>query len=317
MKTALIYSDRFVEHDTGPGHPERPERLQAIVGRLRDTGLWQRLEHPTFGPAEAAWIERVHAKGYIRRLRVACQQGRLFIDEPDSAICPASSSIAELAVGGMVAAVDAVMTGRADNAFCALRPPGHHAEHDRSMGFCLFNNIAIAAEHLLHQHGLERVAIVDFDVHHGNGTQHTFEARDDVLFVSIHEDPRCQYPGTGYAHEQGVGRGEGFTLNVPLPSLSGDDDYRHAFETQVIPAVDAFEPQCLLVSAGYDPHELDPLGHQRVSDAGFASMAGQLLAAAARLCQGRLLVTLEGVYHLDAQARCVEQLLRLMLDPPT
>ena len=315
MKTALIYDDRFIEHDTGLHHPECPQRLEAIVGRLRETGLWQRLERLAFAAAEPAWIERVHADAYIRRLRDACAQGRPFIDEPDSAICAESHNIALLAAGGVVAAADAIMAGSVANAFCAVRPPGHHAERDRSMGFCLFNNVAVAAEHLLDQHGLERVAIVDFDVHHGNGTQHSFEARNDVLFVSIHEDPRYQYPGTGYAHEQGVNRGAGFTLNVPLLPSSDDVDYRRVFEEQVIPAVDDFKPQFLLVSAGFDAHESDPLGHQQVSDDGFEWMTEQLLAVADRCCQGRLLVTLEGGYHLDAQARCVERMLQLMSEP--
>ena len=317
MKTAIIYDDRFIDHDTGPSHPECPGRLEAIVSRLRDDGMWDRLERPDFGPADMAWIERVHAKAYIDRLRSACEQGRMFIDVPDSAICPGSFDVARLAVGGTLAAVDAVMAGQVDNALCALRPPGHHAEYDRSMGFCMFNNIAIAAEYLLQKHGLKRVAIVDFDVHHGNGTQHTFERRNDVLFISLHEDPRYQYPGTGYAHEQGVDAGEGFTINVPLMPRSTDYDYRQAFREQVIPALDEFKPQFLLSSAGYDPHELDPLGHMQVTDEGFAWIAGQLLDSARRLCENRLLITLEGGYHLDGQARCVEQLLELMLNPPT
>jgi len=317
MKTAIIYDDRFIDHDTGPSHPECPGRLEAIVSRLRDSGMWDRLERPDFGPADMEWIERVHSAAYINRLRSACEQGRMFIDSPDSAICPGSFDVARLAVGGILSAVDAVMSGQADNALCALRPPGHHAEHDRSMGFCMFNNIAIAAEYLLKKHGLKRVAIVDFDVHHGNGTQHTFESRDDVLFISLHEDPRYQYPGTGYAHEQGVGAGQGFTINVPLMPRSTDYDYRQAFKEQVIPALDDFKPQFLLSSAGFDPHELDPLGHMRVTDEGFAWITGTLLDAAGRLCENRLLITLEGGYHLAGQARCVEQLLQLMLDGPT
>ena len=316
MKTAIIYNDRFIDHDTGPSHPECPGRLEAIISRLRDSGTWDRLVRPDFEPADMAWIERVHSTAYINRLRSACEQGRMFIDVPDSAICPGSFDVARLAVGGILAAVDAVMAGQVDNALCALRPPGHHAEHDRSMGFCMFNNIAIAAEYLLEKHGLKRVAIVDFDVHHGNGTQHTFESRDDVLFISLHEDPQFMYPGTGYAHEEGMGRGQGLTVNVPLMPRSTDYDYRQAFQKQVIPAVDSFKPQFLLVSAGYDPHELDPIGHQRVTDEGFAWMAAELRAAADRLCGGRLLVALEGGYHFEAQAKCVEQLLEVLLAPP-
>jgi acetoin utilization deacetylase AcuC-like enzyme len=315
MRTALIYDDCFVEHDTGPNHPERPQRLVAIVELLRESKLWGRFVRPDFGPGDMSAIERVHDRAYIDRLRSACEQGEGFIDTPDSAICRDSFRIAQVAVGGVLAAVDALMAGRVDNAFCAVRPPGHHAERDRSMGFCLFNNVAIAAEHLLTQHDLQRVAIIDFDVHHGNGTQHSFESRDDVLFISIHEHPEYQYPGTGFEHERGIGDGEGFTLNIPLMPGSNDGDYQRAFETLVLPALESFAPQCLLLSAGFDAHDSDPLGSQQVSDACFAWIAKQMLSAAQRHCDDRLLVTLEGGYHLQAQARCVEQMLRLMLGP--
>ncbi|MEL7089284.1 MAG: histone deacetylase, partial [Planctomycetota bacterium] len=208
MPTGLIYDPRFLDHDTGPGHPERPDRLRAIVQRLRAEGLWERLTPLSFDAADTARLERLHAAEYIQRIEAACAAGRPYIDTVDSAICPASDGLAKRAVGGVLRAVAAVVDGEVDNTFCAVRPPGHHAEADRSMGFCLYGNVALAAETLIADHGLERVAIVDFDVHHGNGTQHLLEDRRDILFVSVHQSPETCYPGTGFAHETGRGAGQ-------------------------------------------------------------------------------------------------------------
>ena len=313
MSTGLIYDERFLEHDTGHGHPERSDRVRAIVQHLESTGHWARMQRLSFGPAEPAAIEAVHDRAYIERLTHACDHRVPFIDEPDSAICEDSAEIAYLAAGGVLAAVDAVMAGQVDNAFCAVRPPGHHAERCRSMGFCMFNNVAVAAEHLLGHHGIERVAIVDFDVHHGNGTQHSFETRRDVLFVSLHEDPQWLYPGSGLAEEIGKGEGEGLTLNIPLAPHSGDEESRAAFDEQVLPKLDEFEPQALLVSAGFDAAEADPLAHQRVTDEGFRFMAERLCDAARQHCEGRLIVTLEGGYDLNALACGVEMMVESML----
>lgn len=313
MATGLIYDDRFLQHDTGLGHPERPERLRAIVAELQRVGLWDRLDHLRFEPAGVEVIARVHERGYIDRVRAACEDGEPYIDTPDSAIGPASYGVALLAAGGVVAAADAVMGGRVRNAFCAVRPPGHHAERDRSMGFCLFNNVAIAAEYLITARGLQRVAIVDFDVHHGNGTQHLFEERGDILYVSLHEHPACLYPGTGYEREMGVGAGYGFTLNIPLAPGSGDEAYQRAFEGKVVPALERFEPEALLVSAGFDAADGDPLAHMRVSTEGFAWMSRALVSAAERLCGGRLVSTLEGGYDLTRLAQGVTAHVRALV----
>lgn len=305
MTTALIYDDRFLDHDTGPGHPERPDRLRAVKQHLQSAGLWERLTHLTFEPADMRWILANHDQAYVERLRDACNSGAAFIDAMDSAICAATFDIARLAAGGVLRAVDAVMTGEADNVFCAVRPPGHHAEQDRSMGFCMFNNVAIAARYAIEQYVLERVAIVDFDVHHGNGTQHSFEDRTDVLFISLHEDPQSLYPGTGFVHEAGTGQGAGFTLNMPFEPGADDDRYDTAFNEQVIPKLDAFAPQLVLISAGFDAAASDPLAHQQLTPDCFARMASALHDAADRHCNGKLVSTLEGGYDLNSLAACV------------
>lgn len=313
MAIGLLHDPRFTEHDTGPQHPERPARLGAIGDRLTSTGLLDRLRPVEAVPADMGWVRRVHEQGYVDRLADACRAGAPFIDGPDSAIGPESCRIARLAVGGVLAAVDAVMSGRARRAFCAVRPPGHHAEHDRSMGFCLYNNVAIAAEYLLAGHGLQRVAVVDFDVHHGNGTQHTFERRADVLFVSLHEDPRWLYPGTGFAEEVGAGAGRGFTVNIPMAPGSGDAAYRRAFTETVLPRLATFAPEALLVSAGFDAAAADPLAHIELSAEAFAWMTARLCEAADGMCQGRLLSTLEGGYDLGSLADGVEAHVRALL----
>ncbi len=304
MATGLIYDDRFLAHDTGPGHPERPARLTAIVERLKSLHLWDRLTHLEFGPADLRCVERIHSPAYVRRLKAACEAGEPFIDVPDSAICPRSYEIALLAAGGVLAAADAVMAGRVTNAFCAVRPPGHHAERDRSMGFCLFNNVAIAAQYLIDRHGLKRVAIVDIDVHHGNGTQHAFESRPDVLFVSLHEHPSYLYPGTGSGWETGEGEGQGATINIPLDPRSGDEEYRRQMVFRVLPALERFAPEAILISAGFDAAAGDPLAHLELSPRGYQWVAQRLKAAAERACGGKLISVLEGGYLLGILAEC-------------
>ncbi len=302
MSTGLIYDDRFLGHDTGPGHPERPQRLRAIVAALKSSGLWERMKHLEFEAATPSRLERLHSPAYVHRVIETCASGMNYVDVADSAVCAASADLAMLAVGGVLRAVDAVIRGEIDNAFCAVRPPGHHAERGRSMGFCLFGSVAIAAESLITDHGLERVAIVDFDVHHGNGTQHLLEDRADVLFISVHEDPLHQYPGSGFAHDTGQGEGAGFTLNVPLPPGSGDRAYQAAFDQTIIPKLDDFAPQFVLLSAGFDAATADPLGGMRVTTPGFVSITQQMLAVADRHAASRLVSVLEGGYDLGALA---------------
>ena len=227
------------------------------------------------------------------------------MDVPDSVVCRASELVAKQAVGGCLEAAKQVMTGQINNAFCAVRPPGHHAERDRSMGFCLYNNIAITAEYLLTEYDLSRIAIVDFDVHHGNGTQHLFEDRSDVLFISTHEDPNHQFPGTGFSDEQGVGAGKGYTLNIPMSVGSDDEAFEKVFNKKVLPRLREYQPQFLLISAGFDAATNDLLGHLCVSTQGFAWMSQQLIQIAGEFCQGRVVSILEGGYEVNSLKQAV------------
>ena len=259
-------------------------------------------------------VSRVHDEAYVQRLKRACAEGLPHVDTVDSVICTESFHIAQLAAGTVINAVDDVMAGRIDNAFCAIRPPGHHAERNLSMGFCLLNNIAIAARHLLDEHGLSRVLILDWDVHHGNGTQHAFEADPRVLFISLHGHPGIVYPGTGYEHERGVGEGEGFTINIPMPPPAGDAEYRRAFDETILPTVEKFDPQFVLISAGFDAHRLDPLAPLELETGSYGWMTDDLLDVARRHCVGRFVSILEGGYHLDALAECVTLHITRLLD---
>lgn len=301
-KLGLVMDSRFQRHDTGHNHPERPERLAAIEAELQRRGLADRCTRLPPRDATNEELLRIHAQGYILRLRRACERGDMFIDVPDSAVCGESFEIARLAAGSAVVAVDAVMSGTVERACALLRPPGHHAERDRSMGFCLFNNIAIAAAHLLEVERLSRVLILDWDVHHGNATQHSFDSDARVLFISLHGHPGVLYPGTGYASERGVGAGEGFTLNIPMLPGADDAAYRAAFETTIAPAVDAFAPEFILVSAGFDAHRADPVGNLALETNTFGWMTDWVTERAGRFCSGRLVSFLEGGYDLDALA---------------
>ena len=313
-RTGILLDDRYQQHRTGPSHPERPDRLRALSAKIDEQGLLPTLRRIEPMPADTDRIESVHSPKYVERVRQACEAGAPFVDAPDSAICPASYDIARLAVGGLLAAVDGVMRGELANAFCAVRPPGHHAERALSMGFCLFNNVAIAAKHLQRQWGLSRVLILDWDVHHGNGTQHTFEDDPSVFFCSMHQHPAYLYPGTGYATERGTGPGEGTTLNLPMMPGAGDADYRKAFEESFAPAAEAFKPEFILVSAGFDAHRRDPLAQIELSDDAFAWLTAETLALANRVCNGRLVSTLEGGYDLDALATCAAAHVQILSD---
>jgi acetoin utilization deacetylase AcuC-like enzyme len=314
MTSDLVYSRRFQDHQTGRGHPERPERLAAVVEGLTDRSLWSHLTQVDFEAAERSWLETLHRPSYVDRCFAACERGESFIDSPDSAICPASATIAQLAVGGVLTAAGRIAEGQAQNAFCAVRPPGHHAEADRSMGFCLFNHIALAAEALSRRHGFRRIAIVDFDVHHGNGTQHLFERRNDVFFISLHQDPNTLFPGTGFGSERGKGDGTGYTLNLPLPPNSDDERYITCMQDSVEPALDRFKPDILLVSAGFDAAAADPLAQMRVTSDGFDWIARFLTRKANELCHGRLLASLEGGYDLVALSDGVSRFVQALLD---
>ncbi len=312
--TGLAQDERFQHHVAGPGHPERPERLAHLTEVLQERGLADACSPIEVVPVDMSHVTRVHAESYVERLERACEEGLPYIDVPDSGICSESYRIARLAAGAVVNAVDDVVAGRIDNAFCAVRPPGHHAEHDLSMGFCLLNNVAIAAQHLLADHGLSRVLILDWDVHHGNGTQHTFESDPRVLFISLHGHPGVVYPGTGFEHEKGTGDGEGYTINLPMLPPAGDREYRRAFDETVLPAAERFDPQFVLISAGSDAHRLDPLAPLKLETESYGWMTDELVRLAREHCGGKLVSILEGGYHLDALADSVALHVMQLLD---
>jgi acetoin utilization deacetylase AcuC-like enzyme len=303
----VVRDPRFREHRGAPGHPERPERLLGIERALA------RCSAPLLdvAPREASddEIVRVHDPEYLRAL--AGLEGRAAQLDPDTYLAPASYRVARLAAGSTTELALRIARGEAKHGFALIRPPGHHAERGRAMGFCLFNQVAIAARALASQ-GLERVAIVDWDVHHGNGTQHSFESDRDVLFISTHQFP--YYPGTGALRERGVGAGQGATLNLPLPATCGDAEYLAVFESVVVPALREFRPDMIVVSAGFDAHELDPLGHMNVSTAGFAELARKVRAVADEHCQGRMLLALEGGYDEDALGASVSAVLEVLAE---
>lgn len=312
--TGFVTDERYLAHDTGAGHPERPERLRAIWQELQQRSLWSRLCHLQPRRAMEEELCLVHPREYVRFVQrsVPCQ-GIVWLD-PDTALSPYSYETACLAVGGVLEAIDAVFTGRCRNAFCAVRPPGHHAERNVAMGFCIFNNVAIAARYAQVRYGVRRVLILDWDVHHGNGTQHVFEEDPTVYYISLHQHPL--YPGTGRAEERGRGAGEGYTLNIPLPPGSGDEEYRNAFQTHVAPAVTAFQPELLLISAGFDAHRDDPLASQRLTEESFRWMCRQTLQWASEYALGRYVAVLEGGYALGALARSVAACIEEMLAAP-
>ncbi len=308
--TGFITDERYLAHDTGIGHPERPERLRAIWEELQRRSLWNRLQHASPRMATEEEIALVHSPDYISFIqRHIPRHGIVWLD-PDTALCPSSYSVACLAVGGVLTAIDAIMEGQWRNAFCAIRPPGHHAERDRAMGFCLFNNAATAARYAQVRYGVTRVLILDWDVHHGNGTQHIFEEDPTVFYISLHQYPL--YPGTGRAEERGRGAGEGFTLNIPLPPGSSDEAYRSAFH-KIAPAISAFQPGLIVLSAGFDAHRDDPLASQQLTAESFRWMCRETLRWAEQFARGRLVAVLEGGYALSALAEsvavCIEEML--------
>ncbi len=315
-RTGYVYDQRYLLHDPGAWHPERPDRLKAIQKNLQESGLSELLTPIQPYPAPLQWVERLHDPDYIRRFREACERGLSIFEVPDCGICPESYEIALLAAGGVMAAVDAVMNGEVDNAFCAVRPPGHHAERDRALGFCFINNIALGAVYLLENFGLDRVAIVDWDVHHGNGTQHLFEADPRVFYLSMHEDPEYCYPGTGFRREKGKGPGEGFTLNLPFAPRSGDEEYLAVLKKEGWPRLLEFAPQFVLISAGFDAHQSDPLAHMNLSRDAYRQMGRLLLELAQETAEGRLITVLEGGYNLEVLEECTEDQVRLLLDIP-
>ncbi len=311
MKVALIYDPIYLEHQTG-AHVENPQRLITTMSLLEQTGLKDKLLLLPPRPASIEELSLVHAKEYISYVQNCAQKGGGWLD-PDTVISPASYEVALYAAGGVLQAVEVVMTNQADSAFALIRPPGHHATCWQAMGFCLFNNVAVAAKFALANFdNIKRILIVDFDVHHGNGTQDTFYADPSVLYFSTHQYPL--YPGTGRIDEIGSGDGEGTTVNVPLLAGWGDDEYLQVFQEVLVPVAERYEPQLILVSAGYDAHWADTISLMQVSVTGFAGMVRVLKKLATKLCLGRLVFALEGGYHHQALASSIMATLEVLLN---
>lgn len=312
-RTGFLYDERFLLHKTGPGHPEAPERLTAIYSELQRTGLLTRLIPIPAIPAKIKWIEKVHSPRHIYRFEEACLLDLGELDHPDNQISPESFDTAILAVGGILNTVDHLMRGEIDNAFCAVRPPGHHAEPNKALGFCYFNNISIAAKYLQLEWQVGRIAIVDFDAHHGNGTQRIFEEDPNVLYLSIHEHPSFAYPGTGREFETGSGAGAGYTLNTTILPGGGDDQYQLKIKRDFLPALDKFRPEILLVSAGFDAHVEDDMSDLKLTTPCFSWITEQVVEIAGRYSQGRLISILEGGYALNVLPEVVSNHIRILL----
>lgn len=294
-RTALVTHSACLQHDTGHGHPERIERLRAVLKAFEapDFAELLRREAPR---ADLAAIERIHDVNYVEAVFAAIPEEGYAMLDGDTIVSPGSGEAALRAAGAIIDAIDAVAAGEIDNAFCAVRPPGHHAEADRAMGFCLFNNVAIGAAHARAAHGWRRVAVMDFDVHHGNGTQHSFATDPEFFYGSIHQMPL--YPGTGARSERGIGN----ICNSPLPPGAGSSEFRPAMTAQILPAIADFQPDIILISAGFDAHKADPLASLELETEDFAWATRELLSLAKRICHGRIVSTLEGGYDLKALA---------------
>lgn len=311
MKTGIVREDIYMEHVMDYYHPESPERLKRIYAMLDEIGQ----THIERIPAREATHEElayVHDLSYIQS--ISATKGKSVRLDPDTSTSPKSYEAALKAAGGLLSLIDAVMEGKIDNGFALIRPPGHHAEKNRAMGFCLFNNIAVGARYLEKKYGLKRIIIVDFDLHHGNGTQHSFYRDATVLYFSTHQYP--YYPGTGWIDETGEGEGRGYTVNVPFSYGMDDDDYIYAFKEVLVPVSDMYKPEIILVSAGFDAHYNDPLGGMRVTEKGYAMMTRIMLDIAKRHCNGRIIYALEGGYGLDGLTSSVKAVIQELRGTP-
>jgi len=294
-KTAILKNDLFLEHIPDFGHVESPERLRVIYEQLKQPPLDKLFLYPEFAPAPVEVLELNHTKEHV--LRIAGTAGKTFSSlDPDTQASPKSYDAACLAAGAVTGGMEMIVRGEADNGFAMVRPPGHHAEADRAMGFCLFNNVAVGARYGLQNLGLERIAIIDWDLHHGNGTQHSFYTSNQVLYFSTHAYP--YYPGSGSPGEVGAGPGEGFTINVPLSGGQDDRAFARIFKDIIVPVTREYHPDFIIISAGFDTYFNDPLGTMTVTEQGYACMTKQIVDLAAEICDGRLLVVLEGGYNL-------------------
>jgi acetoin utilization deacetylase AcuC-like enzyme len=312
-KTGFLFDQRFLLHDTGPYHPESAERLVAILKGIQAAELLPHLIRVMAKRADMKWIEAVHTQAYIRRFEEVCLSGHRYLDHQDNQMCVETYETALLAAGGVIEAARMLMDHEIDNAFCAVRPPGHHAETDQAMGFCYFNNVAITARYLQKAWDIERVGIVDFDVHHGNGTQHIFEQDPSVFYYSIHQHPSFAYPGTGREFEQGEGQGYGYTKNSPVLPGQSDDDYHMLFEKDLAPALESFQPQVMLVSTGFDAHMDDEMADVRLTTEGYSWIMQTVMQLAEKYCNGRLISVLEGGYCLERLPELAANHVRILL----
>lgn len=306
-KTGIVKDERYMDHQMGSHHPESPQRLEAIYAMLEGQDMKGHFVEVPVRRAERDELLLVHSPDYVNRLAGTKGKAYTYLD-PDTQTCPDSYEAALLAAGGFCQAVSMVESGEIDNAFALVRPPGHHAEKSQAMGFCLFNNVAIGARYAREYLELRRLLIVDWDLHHGNGTQHSFEEDPSILYFSVHQYP--YYPGSGAFNEIGRGAGEGFTVNVPLPVGCGDGEYLGIFKKILKPVALEFNPQMVLVSAGFDIYEKDPLGGMNVTPNGFAGLTRAVMEIAEACCGGKVVITLEGGYHIQGQSDSVKEVLK-------
>lgn len=303
-KSCFLYDDIYLRHDTGEGHPEAPARLRAINNAVKEVKWYRDLLLVKVKEADLEVVSLVHNRKYIETVKKECEAGHKKLTTGDTIICKESYSIALKAAGGVLEAVDTVISGKAKNAFCAVRPPGHHASQKRGMGFCIFNNVAIAARYAQERYKIERVFIADWDVHHGNGTQDIFYDDNTVFFMSTHQSP--WYPWTGKREETGEGKGKGFTMNRPFPAGAGNKEIIGAFKDDLLPAAEKFKPDLTLISAGFDSRVGDPLGRFKIDDMGFRELTKIMLEIANIAGNGKMISILEGGYNLEGLAAAVQ-----------
>jgi len=314
MNTAILYTPEYLDHDTGPDHPDSPNRLRVIMQELNKSGLLETGTCSIFSPKPATLedLELVHEPDYIELVEKSCASGGGLLDLGDTVVSAKSCRVAFLAVGGVLDAVNMVAHGEARNAFALVRPPGHHAGSYYALGFCLFNNVAIAAAHVLRRLGYNRVLILDIDAHHGNGTQEIFYDTSKVLYLSLHQDPRG-FPETGFLDEVGHGEGLGYTVNVPFPLRTDDKLYREGFDQIAVPIIQQYKPQFILVSAGFDGHYSDPVGELVLSVRAYSEVFSKILNLGSQLCGGRVVATLEGGYSLSFLGKMVASAISKMV----
>lgn len=311
MVSDLVYHDTFVEHVMSPSHPESPERLRSAMSSIGAAGLLddQKVNLLTPKKAPLSEVYLLHSKDYLEGVRAKSEKGG-GIYTMDTSVNSYTYDAALFAAGGGIDAVDRVMRGDSENAFILCRPPGHHAEYEKAFGFCFINNVAVAAQHLLEKHDVERVMIVDYDAHHGNGTQRSFYSSKDVLYVGLHQDGRTLFPGSGFPNEIGAGDGEGYTVNLAMYPGAGDFSYDRAFSQVLEPLAKSYNPDFILVSVGYDGHFMDPLTNLGITTSGFAMMNSRLKQMAISHADGRVVCFLEGGYNLEVMGMCSLNLLQ-------